>query len=219
MKVFPSILTDSLEVAQKQLDLIASIDQTIVVQIDIIDGYYADNVTLQPTALSELQFHQLQADLHLMVNEPIDTVFEAREVGHLLPIRAVLGQIEHMSDQGSYLSEVRRNGWQAGLSLDLYTPAEEIDFESWQSMDLIQIMTIQAGFQGQQFVPHAITTVKEVIEMRSAFGKALEIVVDGGIKEKEANLLHEVGVDSITVGSLLWNAEFPENVIQTLQNI
>ena len=122
MKIYPSILTHDLEVAQEQLALSQELSGVDTVQFDVIDGYYVDNLTLAPTALAELEYGELKVDLHLMVNEPLDFVYEARDMAKQLPVRAIIAQIERMSDQMSYVEEVRRNNWQVGLSLDLYTP-------------------------------------------------------------------------------------------------
>lgn len=218
MKIYPSILTHDGAVAQEQLDLSQELPDVDTVQFDVIDGYYVDNLTLAPTALAELEFGDLRVDLHLMVNEPLDFVYEARDMAKQLPVRAIIAQIERMSDQMSYVEEVRRNNWQVGLSLDLYTPLESVQESVWELTDIVQIMGIQAGYQGQEFKPQSLAFIEEAVKMRNNSSKQIEVIVDGGIKAEQVAILEELGVQGVTVGSALWNASSANEAFEALQH-
>lgn len=210
-------MTQDLHVAQEQLDLSQELSDVETVQFDVIDGYYVDNLTLAPTALAELEYGELRADLHLMVNEPLDFVYEARDMAKQLPIRAIIAQIERMSDQVAYAEEVRRNNWQVGLSLDLYTPLESIHEHVWELVDIVQVMGIQAGYQGQEFKPQSLAFIEEAVKRSRASEHAIEIIVDGGIKAEQVAILEELGVQGVSVGSVLWKAEAIQEAFESLQ--
>ncbi|HKY73932.1 MAG TPA: hypothetical protein VJ246_01315, partial [Patescibacteria group bacterium] len=55
--IYPSILTDSPSLVQKQLNLVLGLVQGV--QIDIIDGEFADNTTVTPVDLQTLTFGSL----------------------------------------------------------------------------------------------------------------------------------------------------------------
>ena len=216
MNLYPSILTDSIEKVQEQLDLVKEINGISTVQIDIIDGFFADNLTVTPLDLVGLDFGDLKIDLHLMVEEPMDTFLEIEGLASKLPIRAVIAQIERMTFQEDFLSEVKRRNWLAGLSLDLYTPFDSLDKNKscLQYLDIIQIMSIEAGFQNQKFNDLALGKIKEANLLRNNQGKDWEILVDGGVKLGNIEKIIKVGVTGVAVGSELWNAENLEETIR-----
>lgn len=214
MNLYPSILTNSLRTAQEQLDLVKDHPKIKTVQIDVIDGFYADNLTISPIDLIELDFGKLTIDLHLMTEEPLDFVLETVAFKDQLPIRSIIAQIEKMSYQSDYLEEVKKQGWLTGLSLNLHTPVESIDNSSWPKLDIVQLMAIEAGFQGMKFesrILQKIETLREVIERKKL---KIKIVVDGGVKAEVVADLKKVGVEGVGVGSGLWKSE---NIKQTIK--
>lgn len=206
MKIIPAILTDSRAVATKQIELANSDDRIELVQLDIIDGWYADNLTLTPADFAELGFGQLQTDFHLMTEEPLDYVFELLEYRDHLPIRAVIAQIERMSSQPTFIDQVKKTGWLVGFSLDLFTPVESIQSTELEELDIVQLMSIEAGFQGQEFEMSILNKVRELEQIKKNKGFKFEIIVDGGIKQEQLKLLRQADVFAVTVGSGLWQA-------------
>ncbi len=214
MHIYPSILTDSVRDCQEQLTIAAADSGIEVVQIDIVDGFFADNITLTPVDLVGLEFGELKVDLHLMTDEPLDFVFETVAVKAKVPIRSIIAQIEHMSYQRSFLDELKVHGWKSGFSLDLFTPLDSIDEECWSELDIVQIMGIEAGFQGQTFHPTAIKKIADLIAMKEKFGYTFEVIVDGGVELALLPELSKLGVDGIAVGSALWQDSNPASALR-----
>ncbi len=208
MNIYPSILTDSMATFVEQLESIKKNQHIDRLHVDIIDGQFVDNITLSPLDLTVVEFDDLNIDLHLMVEEPMDTVFECEAVHEYLPIKRVIGQVERMSHQQDFLHEVRRNGWEAALALDLYTPIEAIDPESWEELDAVMLLGVEAGAQEQTFNP---TVFHKLKELRQAHPKAasLPVIVDGGVKLTNINKLAQEGIQAACVGSALWKSEQP----------
>lgn len=219
MKIIPAILTDSRAVATKQIELANSDDRIDLVQLDIIDGWYADNLTLTPADFAELSFGQLQTDFHLMTEEPLDYVFELLEYRDHLPIRAVIAQIERMSSQPTFIDQVKRTGWLVGFSLDLFTPVESIQPTELEELDIVQLMSIEAGFQGQEFEMSILNKVRELEQIKKNKGFKFEIIVDGGIKQEQITLLRQTEVFAATIGSGLWQAADFSQTLDTLFTI
>lgn len=209
MNLYPSILTDSIEKVQEQLNLVKDIDGIETVQIDIIDGFFADNLTVTPLDLMGLDFGDLKIDLHLMVEEPMDSFLEIEGLAEQLPVRAVIAQLERMTFQEDFLSEIKRRNWKAGLSLDLFTPLDSLDMSEscLQYLDIVQIMSVEAGFQGQKFNDLAMEKIEAIRKIREGRGADWEIISDGGIKLDNFKKIIKLGADGITVGSELWNAK------------
>ena len=175
MNIYPSILTDSIQIVSEQLARAKEAEEVETVQIDIIDGEFADNLTISAIDLIGIDFGTLTADFHLMVNEPVEYVYECKQIDN---VRAVIGQIERMTSQDEFITEVLELNMKPGLSLDIYTPVDSIKEESWERLAIIQIMGNRAGVQGQPFKGEvALKKVKEIAELKQKLDlKNLEII-------------------------------------------
>lgn len=207
MNVYPSILTDEIELVYEQVSLCRENSDVHTVQIDIIDGFFADNITVFPSDLFQVDFGDLKVDFHLMTQEPMDFVHEIRDSKDFLPVRAVIGQLEQMDSQVEFLKEVKKNGWMTGLSLDLHTPIESIDEEAWEFLEVIQIMGVKAGYQGQEFNLNTLNIVSELHDKIEELGLDIEVIVDGGVGLENINEIEDHGADGVAPGSDLWTAE------------
>jgi ribulose-phosphate 3-epimerase len=216
MKFYPALLSDSLTLLNSQLQLSQSLPQVKVVQIDIIDGLFADNLTVSPSDLMVLDFGKLKLDLHLITEEPLDFVHEALECTDSLPIRGVVAQIERMSYQDQYVTELKKNKLKVGISLDLFTPISEINENIFPDLNYIQLMAIEAGFQGQKLNESIYQKVADLKQYLTKRQLQCEIIVDGGVKLNNLEKLKQVGVDAVAVGSMLWTAENPREVTEII---
>lgn len=205
--MYPAILTESIELAQSQVMAIAAVPKIRTVQIDVIDGHYADNLTITPSDLPEIDFSELSCDLHLMTEEPLDFLHEAIAVRQSIPVRAVIGQIERMSHQKDFLQSVKEQNWVPGLSLDLYTPVDEIEEDAWDSLDIVQLMGVEAGFQGQNFNLIVLEKIKELQKVAKEHKRSIEICIDGGVSLEIVEELRRAGATSVVVGSGIWEQQ------------
>ena len=151
-----------------------------------------------------------------MTEEPLDYVFELLEYRDHLPIRAVIAQIERMSSQPTFIDQVKKTGWLVGFSLDLFTPVESIQSTELEQLDVVQLMSIEAGFQGQEFEMSILNKVRELEQIKKTKGFKFEIIVDGGIKQEQITLLRQTEVFAATIGSGLWQAADFSQTLDTL---
>ncbi|PWU23776.1 hypothetical protein C5B42_01985 [Candidatus Cerribacteria bacterium 'Amazon FNV 2010 28 9'] len=216
MTIIPAILSDSTETIQSQLDRVQNETELTRVQVDIVDAEFSDETTVSPIDL--LQFHNetIDIDIHLMTNDPINDVVECSQVPH---IRGIIAQIEHMSSQHAFVEHVKSYNLRVGLSIDLTTPIEELDPQVLGSLDMIQVMDIQAGAQGRPFggekaLKH-IREIKQVLEEKGL--EHIEVLADGGINTRTEIDVIDSGADALVVGSALWNATDLQEAIEKLQ--
>lgn len=203
--VSANVLTDNLELAKKQIEM-AKEAGLEAIQIDILDGVFADTHTFTPQDLVDVDFGDLQIDFHLMTEEPMDYVWEMEEHCRHLPIRAVFGQIEKMSYQEAFLEEVKKQDWRAGLALDLYTPVDSIEENAWEWMDAVLLLGVEAGASGQEqkdLLLKKIAEVKKKIEKE----EPVKIFVDGGVNKNNVAKLQASGIDGVTVNSAFNRAQ------------
>lgn len=208
--IYPSILTDSIEEVQKQVDLAKACPDVEVLQLDIIDGFFADNLTVTPQSLLEVDFGDLQLDLHLMVEEPMDMMAEIEAVMEHLPIRAIIAQIEKMTYQHDFVEDVKKMGFKVGLSLDIFTPLDSLDEGILKKLDFIQFMGIEAGFQGQKLNSTIFAKLTDFFSQPTVTnrdGLSLEVIFDGGVTEANIDQFIDLGIFSFAIGSTLWQAD------------
>lgn len=213
MKIYPAILTESMTMLQEQINILQQNPDISTVEIDIIDGYFAETVTVSPLDLVDASFADLSLQLHLMTNEPQDFVFEAIPIKASLPIQSLVGQVEQMSYQTEFLAEIKANGWQAGLALNQHTPVEAIDQASWEKLDIIQLLAVEAGSQGQAFNPYVFEKIAEVQQIIDNLDHPVEVLVDGGVKLSQLPSIHQARADGVIVGSAIWQASDPTQAV------
>ncbi len=218
MKCYPAILTGDINKAQEQLALATAFEGCDVAHVDLIDGFYVDNFTITPADLATCECGELQCDFHIMAIDPEDVVNEIIEHASMLPVRAIIAQVEKMGSEQSYVHAVRRQGWLAGLSLDVDTAIESIDEAIWKELQIVQVMGVQAGEQGQTFIERTLTLVDEIVQLRQRQHLAFELILDGGFKPELITPFAARHIDSCTVGSLLWNNAEPATIWKELSS-
>lgn len=225
IQLIPTILQSDLEEVRRQVNLAQQIPGVSLVQIDIMDGQLTEERSISLTDLTEVEFGDLKLDVHLLTEEPMDFVWELIEFKDYLPIQSVTAQIERMSHQADYLEELRKHDWQAGLSLELATPIEEIDPASFADTQIIQLMAIQLGSQGQTLNPLVYDRLDELSKVIAALPKSdihdtpPAIWVDGGVRPTNLAQLKAHGATGVTVGSHLWRATDTIEAYRQLQEL
>lgn len=77
-------------------------------------------------------------------------------------------------------------------------------------IDMLVIMTVQAGFGGQSFKPECLEKAKLGAIEREKHGYEYLIEVDGGVSEGNIMLLKNAGVDIAVAGSSVFKSSDPK---------
>jgi len=91
---------------------------------------------------------------------------------------------------------------------------DEIDERSWDLLDVVQIMGIEAGAQGREFNELALEKITAVVERAQREDREIEIIVDGGIKLDNYKKILMAGATGLAVGSELWKSNDIESTIK-----
>lgn len=205
MEIIPAVLTNSPEEARALLTLCDGVSDRA--QVDIIDGVYANNKTIFPEAFEE-DYFQTKLDFHLMVKEPIEWISRCiRGNGD-----RIIGQIELMSDQLVFCNEVIKENILVGLALDLDTPVSSLSIDALAVCDVILVMSVQAGFGGQEYNSSALKKISELAKLRAENQFHFRICDDGGITATNEHKVGEAGADEIAVGRRLFEGDLRENI-------
>ena len=196
VEIIPSILTADPTEARQLLLKVEGLFQRV--QIDIVDGQFAPERSIDPSALEGVET-SAKLDFHLMTKEPTDWVERVLRAG----ADRVIGQIEVMSSQIDFVGKVSEVGLSVGLAIDLETEVERLDEAIVGNLDVVLVMSVKAGAGGQEFDPRALAKIKKLDGLRKNDPTPFRICVDGGVTPDNINLVQKAGADEITVGRRL----------------
>lgn len=204
-EIIPGILEKEWVEIERKIELVKPFAKTI--QIDIVDGKFADNITFLDPEPFKKYSSDLFLELHMMVEEPIDYLDEWAAAG----FRRFIGHIEKMSDQVAFVAKAQQLG-EVGLAIDGPTSQDKLEV-SGTDLDTILIMTIKAGISGQQFQEERLEKVKQLLK-RNEF---LSIEVDGGINLNTINIALKAGVKKFAVTSGIFASSDPAEAYRKLE--
>ena len=205
VEIIPTILTGNpIEAKEMVTELEEFCDR---IQIDIIDGTFADNKTIDPSALSDVD-STLKFDFHLMTKEPIDWVERAVRAG----ADRVIGHIEQMQNQRDFVGKVQETGVSVGLAIDLGTPVSQIEPEILTSLDVVLVLSVKAGWGGQEFDPSVLKKIEKLAQLKLKDITPFKICVDGGVTEENIKKIVASGADEVAVGRRLFEGNIGENI-------
>lgn len=194
MKLVPAILAKTTEQYRSTLSQARKLTDRF--HIDIIDGKYVDNLTVQPRDIQKQIDNKM--DMHLMVEDPF---WYAQQCVKLNP-HIVIVQLESSGDIRKALEFVVKNGFRSGISFNPSSPLEDIK----PYLDIIshvQVMGYEAGFAGQKLNRQVLKMPEEIRKLKHG----IEIGIDGGVNINTISSIAKAQFDVINVNSFIFNHE------------
>lgn len=193
-EIIPGILEQEWSAIEKKIQQVQSFASTI--HIDLLDGKFASNKTfLDPKPFAPYTKH-MTCELHMMVEDPSQYVESFGKVG----FTRFIGHIEQMPDQSAFVAKAKEFG-EAALALDAQTTVNAITVP-YEYVDAFLVMTIQAGFSGQTFLPEMLDKVRYLRAQTDC-----PIEVDGGINDETLIWAKQAGANRFVSTSFLFKAE------------
>jgi ribulose-phosphate 3-epimerase len=182
------------------------------VHIDVMDGMFVPNLTLGPPVIKALRAHSgLPFDVHLMIEKPERYLEDFKNSGaDIITVHAETCPHLHRT-----LTEIRRLGCKAGVSLNPSTPAAVLE-NVLDELDLILVMSVNPGFGGQKFIPNSLAKLRQIREMIGQ--RPIWLEVDGGISPQNAAEVRAAGANVLVAGSAVFNSGDIPAAIQALRN-
>lgn len=178
-----------------------------IIHVDVMDGHFVPNITIGPLVVEAVsKITSLPIDVHLMIENPSDYVElfskaldkENRDIS----LDYVSFHIEASYHPHRLLNKIRELNVKSGIALNPSTPVSTIT-HLLDSMDLLILMTVNPGFGGQSFIETMIPKIKEAKKLVK--GHDIEILVDGGVTEKNIKKIRDAGADILVAGSAVFN--------------
>lgn len=195
-KIVPAVLVANKEDYINRLNIIRRLTNRF--QLDIIDGEYVDNKTIQLEEVSRLT--ELKMDVHLMVKHP--KAFVERAIA--INANIIIIQYECGEDLLPYLERIKKSGINAGVAINPETKLDKLK-PLKDLLDHVLIMGYPAGFAGQKLDKIVFERLEET---RDKFPH-VEIGLDGGVNKGNAKKVLQAGFDVVNINSAIFGSSDP----------
>ena len=193
----------------QEIESIAGVSDLI--HLDVMDNVFVPNFTFDFESASKIIANSsLGIDAHLMVANVDEIAIQYAEIG----CASVTIHAEATTDIPTTLRNIRRAGARSSLGIkpntDISQYADLID-----DVDMFLIMTVEPGFGGQKFMDNMMEKVRRT---RKIIGdRPIWLQVDGGISMSTIQIALEAGADTFVVGSAVFNAPDPAQMVVSIR--
>ncbi|MEK6941512.1 MAG: ribulose-phosphate 3-epimerase [archaeon] len=214
VKVAPSLLSADFSKIGEWLPVLEAA-KTDMLQWDIMDNKYVPNFGNKIEDIKLLRPKtKLFFDCHLMVQKPLEYLKQLKEFG----ADSATFHVETVKDPLLAIKKIREHGLGAGIAVNNGVPVEKI-FPFLGKVDIALVMSVQAGFGGQGFIPSSLEKVRALRKKIGKKGLSCEIQVDGGIDLKTGKMAVEAGADILVAGSFVFRHKSPKEAVLALKRL
>lgn len=214
MLVSPSLLSAGFGCLAPDIDMINS-SEADYLHLDVMDGVFVPNISFGfPVMQAVAKRCKKPLDVHLMIVQPDKWINQVRDLGaEIMNVHQ-----EACPQLHSVVQRIHAAGMKAGVTINPGTPVNTL-VDIVEDADLILIMSVNPGFGGQKFIPHAIKKVAELRKLIDESGSHAKIEVDGGVNLSTGADLAKAGADILVAGSFVFGAKDPRATIQALRSL
>lgn len=200
IQILPSLLAadvGNLEAAARKAEA-AGAD---ALHLDIMDGHFVPNLSFGPNVVEMARrCVKIPLSVHLMLKHPDQHVNPFVEAG----ADSLLIHIESECDVPETLERINELGIRSGITLNPETAAGMV-FPVFDLVQEVLCMTVHPGYGGQAFIRETLPKIRSLREHAKSRGKALDILVDGGIDTQTAAECAAHGANAFVAGTSLFH--------------
>ena len=211
MIIAPSVLSFDYANFKEDIDILNNNKNVSWLHFDVMDGHFVPNLSFGPDILKHFRRNtSLFLDVHLMVDNPkkmADIFIDAGADGitfHYEVFNDVAACLELINYLKSKFVKV-------GISIKPNTNVEVLN-DLLAHLDTILIMSVEPGFGGQEFMPNSLDKISYLDKQRRENEYKYLIEVDGGVNDKNAHDLINVGTDILVAGSFIFKGDIEANI-------
>jgi ribulose-phosphate 3-epimerase len=212
VKIAPSILSADFSKLENEIKKVEQAGADLL-HIDIMDGHFVPNLTFGPPVVSSIRkVSKLPFDVHLMINNPDAFLSEFVRAGaDMITIHAETAPHLHR-----LLQTIKDYGIRSGIALNPATSISVVE-EVLDITDMVLIMSVNPGFGGQKFIPSSISKIARLKKMIEDRKLNIDIEVDGGINQQNAQPVIQAGANILVAGSAVYGAADMADAIKNIR--
>lgn len=181
------------------------------VHVDVMDAHFVPNLTIGLPVVASLRAAvSTRLDCHLMIEDP-----DTWAPRFAATADSVTSHVEALTDPRGTAERVRAAGARAGIAVDRQTAVQDV-LDVLPAFDLLLVMTIQAGFGGQELIEETLSKVRTARRHLDDHGLPLWLQVDGGVNAETIERCAEAGADVFVAGSAVYGADDPAAAVRDL---
>ena len=172
------------------------------IHVDVMDGAFVPNITIGPEVVAAVRASTKKTfDVHLMIERPENHIPQFAVAG----ADRITVHREACTHLHRTLRQIRALGKKAGISLDPHTPEHLLRY-LLSELDLILVMSVTPGFDGQDFIPEVLPKVAAIRRMIDKSGLDIDLQLDGGVTPVTTRRMVDAGADVLVSGSGVFRA-------------
>ncbi|HUU10721.1 MAG TPA: ribulose-phosphate 3-epimerase [Phycisphaerae bacterium] len=196
--IAPSLLASDFAHLADEIDRVRQAGADLL-HVDVMDGHFVPNITIGPAVVEKIRaVTDLFLDVHLMIEEPGRYIQAFAEAGadHITFHAEVAAEPQALAER------VHELGCSAGITINPDGPMDRVR-EAVPHVEMVLLMTIFAGFGGQEFMPEVLPMIRQV---RGWLGDDKRIEVDGGIYTHTIAAAAAAGADVFVAGTAVFRS-------------
>jgi ribulose-phosphate 3-epimerase len=212
MTLAPSILTVDFLRLGEIVELINR-SEADWLHLDVMDGVFVPNLSFGFPVLKHVaKIAAKPMDAHLMIVEPQKFITQFRDLG----VRMLTVHYEACTHLHGTIMKIKEAGMKVGVALNPHTPVELLT-DIIDELDMVLVMSVNPGFGGQKFIPHAVDKVQRMKAMIDQRKQPTLIEVDGGINLETGKIMTDAGAEVLVVGNSIFKSNNPEEMIRQMK--
>lgn len=183
------------------------------VHCDVMDGNYVPNITFGMPMIKALRkYSDMFFDVHLMIDKPERYIQQFCDAGASL----ITFHPDASENVQQGIDIAKKNNVLIGLVVNADKDISIVE-PYLSQLDVVLIMTVQAGFGGQSFREDCLKKVENIYNERKKNKYKYLIEIDGGVSLKTIDACKKAGCDVVVAGSAVFNADDKKEIIKQLR--